>query len=209
MNQVEIGKFIKEMRKEKGITQSELADKLLISNKTVSKWETGNGLPEVSLMMPLCEILGVSVNELLSAQKLDEKEYRKKAEDNIMSLVNEKKKNKRLLILTAIVGVCAMLACLTILVVSSYMAEEYIIASPWVTYLLLGVGMALLLVCVFALCFLDNSIGYFKCPHCGEVFVPKMKNYIMGVHGITWRRLRCPNCNKKSNCKKVLTKEEK
>ena len=80
MDQVKIGKFIQALRKQKGFTQKELADKLLVSDKTVSKWETGNGLPEVSLMMPLCEILGVSVNELLSAEKLDEKQYYLKAD---------------------------------------------------------------------------------------------------------------------------------
>ena len=208
MDQVKIGKFIQALRKQKGLTQKELADNLLVSDKTVSKWETGNGLPEVSLMMPLCEILGVSVNELLSAEKLDEKQYYFKAEENVMSLVNEKKKNKKLMTLMVIIGVCALVACLTILIVGAYMGEKYIIVDDWVAYLLIGLGVVLLLVCIFALCIMDNSIGYFKCKHCGEVFVPTNKAYIMAVHGATWRRLKCPKCGKKSNCKKVLSKEE-
>ncbi|MDE7084364.1 MAG: helix-turn-helix domain-containing protein [Clostridia bacterium] len=72
MNQIETGKFIKTARKEKSLTQRELAEKLNISEKTVSKWETGNGLPEVSLMLPLCKILDITVNELLSGERLNE-----------------------------------------------------------------------------------------------------------------------------------------
>ena len=75
MDQVKTGQFIKTMRKEKNFTQREIAERLNISEKTVSKWETGNGLPEVSLMLPLCELLGISVNELLSGERLDERRY--------------------------------------------------------------------------------------------------------------------------------------
>ncbi len=91
------------MRKEKGLTQRALADKLLISDKTVSKWECGNGLPEVSLMMPLCEILGITVNELLTGKRLDSSEYQQNAEENIMKLIEEKNEAKFRLIIEAIV----------------------------------------------------------------------------------------------------------
>ena len=74
MDQVKIGRFIKECRNEKNMTQQELADKLMVSYKTISKWECGKGLPEVSLMIPLCEMLGVNVNELLSGCHIEEKE---------------------------------------------------------------------------------------------------------------------------------------
>ncbi len=69
MDQVKIGKFISQMRKEKGLTQKQLGEELLISDKTVSKWETGKGMPEVSLMLPLCEKLGINVNELLTGKR--------------------------------------------------------------------------------------------------------------------------------------------
>ena len=93
MNQEKTGKFIAEKRKEKSLTQQELADILGISNKTVSKWECGNGLPEVSLMMPLCEASGISVNELLSGEELDNT-YVEKAEENFIELIKEKENNK-------------------------------------------------------------------------------------------------------------------
>ena len=93
MDQEKTGKFIAEKRKEKSLTQQELADVLGISNKTISKWECGNGLPEVSLMMPLCEALGISVNELLSGEELHNT-YAEKAEENFIELIKEKEKTK-------------------------------------------------------------------------------------------------------------------
>ena len=88
MNQVAIGQFIAESRRAKGLTQMQLADVLSISDKTVSKWERGKGLPEVSLMLPLCKTLGISVNELLSGERLESERYFEKAEENMMSLVD-------------------------------------------------------------------------------------------------------------------------
>ncbi len=87
MDQQKIGKFILEERKKKGYTQKQLADKLSISDKTVSKWENGNGIPDISLLLPLCEEFGISVNELLSGECLTDTEYKQKAEENIMKLV--------------------------------------------------------------------------------------------------------------------------
>ncbi|MBR2327280.1 MAG: helix-turn-helix domain-containing protein [Clostridia bacterium] len=94
MDQVKIGDFIATERKRLGLTQNELAEKLSISNKTVSKWETGRGLPEVSLMLPLCEILGVTVNELLAGERITEN-AEKKAEENLMLLLESNEKTDR------------------------------------------------------------------------------------------------------------------
>lgn len=102
MNQIKTGLFIKEMRKAKNLTQRELAEKLIISEKTVSKWETGNGLPEVSLMLPLCDLLGISVNELLSGEKLSNAEYVRKAEENMVSLMTDKTRPKTKIIIATI-----------------------------------------------------------------------------------------------------------
>ena len=100
MNQELTGKFIAQVRKEKNLTQKELADRLGISDKTVSKWETGNGMPDVSLLQPLCKELSVNLNELLSGERLSEESYNGKAEDNMVQLIkdseNEKKKEKGL-----------------------------------------------------------------------------------------------------------------
>lgn len=93
MDQKKTGGFIAAKRKEKSLTQQQLADTLGISNKTVSKWECGNGMPEVSLMLPLCGALDISVNELLSGQELDEA-YVERAEENFVTLIREKEQAK-------------------------------------------------------------------------------------------------------------------
>ena len=95
MDQIKVGKFISSNRKLKHMTQRELADILGISDKTISKWETGNGLPEVSLMLPLCEALDISVNELLSGEKLSIINYQEKAEDNMLSLLKKNEANRK------------------------------------------------------------------------------------------------------------------
>ena len=95
MDQLKTGRFIKLLRTEKQLTQREIAEKLNISEKTVSKWETGNGMPEVSLMLPLCKILEISVNELLSGERLDPEKYCEKAEENIVFLSADKTDPKK------------------------------------------------------------------------------------------------------------------
>lgn len=95
MEQEKIGEFIAAQRKEKGMTQKQLGDALKISDKTVSKWECGKGLPDISIIMPLCELLNISVNELLSGEHLTEDSYPEKAEENIIQLIQETENQKR------------------------------------------------------------------------------------------------------------------
>ena len=83
MDQEKIGKFIQKLRKEKELTQQELANKLNVTDRAVSKWETGRGLPDLSIIKTLCEELDISINELLSGEKLNKKEYNEKLEENI------------------------------------------------------------------------------------------------------------------------------
>lgn len=95
MVQEKIGRFIAEMRKQHNMTQREFADALGISDKTVSKWECGNGMPDLSLMQPICEILEINLNELFSGERLTDADYKKKAEENILSLIKEAENTKK------------------------------------------------------------------------------------------------------------------
>ena len=95
MDQIKIGRFIADLRKEKGMTQKELADAIGVSDKAVSKWECGKGMPELSMLMPLCELLQINVNELLSGEKLSHDNYSQKAEENIMNLMEENRKHRK------------------------------------------------------------------------------------------------------------------
>ena len=203
MDQVKIGRFIKAIRKEKNLTQREVAERLSISEKTVSKWETGNGLPEVGLMLPLCELLEISVNELLSGERLDEKRYFEKAEQNIMSLIQEKAEAKKKLIIAVIVASVTLLAGLTICLLSKLLEME-----TWLRIVLAVFGFIIICAGVGVACVLERDAGVYECKHCGERFTPTMKEYILAPHTITTRRFRCPKCGKKSYCKKRLSKSE-
>lgn len=108
MNQEKIGRFIAECRKKKELTQFQLAEKLGITDKAVSKWETGKGLPDASIMIDLCDELDINVNELLSGERLTQDNYQEKANENIVSMVkvadkNRKIKNKVLLIFVILI----------------------------------------------------------------------------------------------------------
>ena len=95
MDQIKTGRFIADLRKEKGMTQKELADAIGVSDKAISKWECGNGMPELSMLIPLCELLQINVNELLSGERLSHDNYSQKAEENIMNLMEENGKHRK------------------------------------------------------------------------------------------------------------------
>lgn len=202
MEQVKIGKFIQEMRKEQSLTQRELAEKLNISDKTVSKWETGNGLPEVALMLPLCELLHISVNELLSGQRLDEKQYFKKAEENIMDLLKERAEAKKKIVLSLLIVFMAMISAVTLVVLASYLEMQI-----WLRVLLIVIAVVVIVIAIGVACVLDREAGVYECKNCGERFVPKMSAYFFSPHTITRRWLKCPKCGKRTCCKKHLSKE--
>ena len=111
MNQEKIGNFIQEKRKEKKLTQSDLAEKLGVSNKAVSKWENGLNMPDLSLFKPLCEILDISINELMSGEKINDEEYQKKLEENIINITEYKKKQSDIMgyIIFSVIGIICLI----------------------------------------------------------------------------------------------------
>lgn len=205
MDQVRIGKFIAAERKQKGYTQRQLADKLEISDKTISKWETGNGFPEISLLLPLCESLGITVNELLSGECLSDSEYKQKAEENMVNMIKEREANKRAYRITNIVGYMSSITFVTLMImVCIYGSTIPLMLTIVLTVLAIGVFATGLYVATHG----DQSIGYYKCPVCGEYFIPTYREYIMGIHFWSTRRLSCPHCRRKVWAKKVMSKNE-
>ena len=201
MDHVKIGGFIAKERKSKGYTQRHLADLLGISDKTISKWECGNGFPEVSLLLPLCKELDISVNELLAGQRVSENEYRKKAEENMVNLVKEAQESKKKIILSAMVAGLGIVGGVPLFVISGSFAMEM-----WMRSVLLGIGMFVSIGGIIIACILDRDAGAFECPECHERFVPEMRAYVMGLHTLTKRKLHCPKCGSTNYCKHVLTK---
>jgi len=200
MDQIKTGKFIAEMRKKQSYTQRQLADILGISDKTVSKWETGNGLPDVSLMMPLCDLLHISINELLSGERLSESEYKQQAEENMMNLMMERAESKKKILLSVIVCSLTILSGVTLFVLSGALEM-----GTWLRVLLPTIGSIVVIGGIGVAVVLDMTAGTFECPACSTRFVPAAAAYIAGPHTITKRKLKCPNCGKISYCKKRLT----
>lgn len=200
MNQIKTGKFISDMRKKKSYTQRQLAEILGISDRTVSKWETGKGLPDVSLMLPLCDALDISINELLSGETISDNDYKERAEKNIMNLVKEREESTKKIILSAVVCTLTIISGITLILVSGLleMQAQLRIILTIIALIVIAGGIAVA-------CVLDAESGTYECPKCGERFVPTLGAYIAGPHTITKRRLKCPHCGESSYCKKRLT----
>lgn len=201
MDQIKIGGFIAEERKRKGYTQKILSEKLGISDKTISKWERGNGFPEVSLLIPLCSELDITVNELLSGERVSEEQYRKKAEENMVNLVKEAQENKKKIILSVMVGILTIIAAVPLFIVAGMFDM-----STGVRIAFIAIGIVVVVIGIAVACIMDREAGAFECPECHERFIPDMKSYIMAAHTLTKRKLICPKCGAHRYCKKILTK---
>lgn len=199
-----IGKFIAEERKRKGYTQRQLSEKLGISDKTISKWECGNGFPEISLLLPLCNELDITVNELLSGQRVSEEDYQKKAEENMVNMIREKEENKTKFALTIIIGIISMVTFITLLLIVCTYTD--VIALP-VKVVLIAIACAIFAVGIAVAMEGERKIGFYKCRKCNELFIPSFAAYTFGLHIATTRYLKCPHCGARSWCKKVMSKE--
>lgn len=203
MDQVKIGQFIAQMRKKKEMTQQQLADELHISNKTVSKWETGKGMPEVSLMMPLCETLGISVNELLSGERLSDTEYKERAEKNMVNILAERHTNVNRLVATLFIffgtGVSVGLIASVVSVNELNTASEATLIVAAIITTVIGIASGISI---------DRRAGYFECTKCHTVFTPSGRDYMKNsLTVLPWgARFRCPHCDKTTYCKRRLTK---
>lgn len=200
MDQIKTGSFIASLRKEKDMTQAELAEKIGVTDRAVSKWECGNGFPDVALMLPLCQVLGIDVNELLSGEKISDDLLRKKSEENIMTILEEQKESRKKLTVSILVAVLTVIAFVTIFMVSGLENLD-----TWLRVVLIVVGTVCMLVGIGVACFLEWDAGTYECKYCGHRFVPSFKSYLMSPHMGFARKFRCPECGKKGYCKKKLT----
>ena len=204
MDQVKIGKFISDERKAKGYTQKQLSELLGISDKTISKWECGNGFPEASLLLPLCNELEITVNELLTGERISQQNYKKKAEENMVNMIREKEENKQKILLTTIIGVISTITFVTLLLVVCFYTD--VITLP-IKIVLMLIALSVFGVGLYVAMWGDRKIGYFKCRNCNELFTPTFMQYNMGMHLLSIRYLKCPHCKTRTWCRKVMTKE--
>lgn len=141
MNQEEIGKFISSCRKDKGLTQMQLAEMLNITNRAVSKWETGKSCPDVSIMLELCDILGITVNELLSGERIVMEDYQKKAEENLIELQSKKEEAQKSLSRVELIWLVISLLLMPVHLAINYFYPENSGTGVGLVVILIGFAM--------------------------------------------------------------------
>lgn len=199
MNQIKIGRFIAERRKCVNLTQMQLAGKLGITDKAVSKWERGVAMPDTSIMLELCELLDISVNELLSGEKMD-MEMKQQNEQILLDMAKElEEKNKKVWTSMWMILILSTIALLGGIAV----AIAFVPKGIWTLITLLASCVLFVIPCYYALK-LEISVGAYKCKNCGHEIVPSFKEAMMAMHRGTTRHLKCPKCGKRTWCKKIL-----
>ena len=202
MNQVKIGKFIAECRKKTNLTQMQLAEKLNITDRAVSKWETGRAMPDSSIMLELCDVLGITVNDLLSGEVVVMENYNKELENNLLEIVKEKEEaDKRLLNLEIVLCIISLLPLIAAIVIAGVVPME-----EWKAGLLVGLGLLPLLIAAPFAIKIEQKAGFYECQNCGHRHIPKYSSVLWAMHLNRTRYMKCPKCNKKSWQKKVISK---
>ncbi len=203
MDQIKIGKFISERRKSVGLTQAQLAEKLNITDRAVSKWETGRAMPDSSLMLELCEILKISVNDLLCGEVVTVENYNKELERNLLEMVKAKEQaDKRLLALEWVIGILSCIVLFAPILIGALLPME-----NWQRIVCVFSGFIPAFVGFFFTLRIEQVAGYYECKKCGHKYVPTYKAMTMAPHMGRTRYMKCPKCGEKSWQKKTLNKE--
>ena len=207
MNQEKVGKFIVKLRKENNMTQQELANKLNITDRAVSHWENGRSMPDAGIMLELCKILNVNVNELLSAKKIPQETYSERAEENLLEMKREiESQNRRIFTLNKII-----INLVVIIFIVIGLAATFIEMSMFIRNIIFAVDLVMLISVGFFTLNILQKTGCYECQECKYQYIPGYTQMFFGKSGITntnWR-MKCPKCKKKCWHKKVLTKSEK
>ena len=204
MDQIKIGKFIASCRKEQSMTQAILAEKLGISDRAVSKWETGRSMPDSGIMLELCELLKINVNELLSGERIVAESYDRRAEENLLELKQQvEEKNRQLLRVEYLISFPAVIAGLFMCFTASFVEMPV-----WIRIALIAVTLVMIFTVAFIAVGIEQKAGYYECQCCHHRYVPTYRQTILAMHSGRTRYMKCPKCGKHSWQKKVLTKED-
>ena len=202
MDQIKIGKFIAECRKKRNLTQMQLAEKLNITDRAISKWENGKGMPDSSIMLDLCSELKISVNELLSGEMIDMKEYDKKAEELLLKLAQQDEfKNKKIMTSMWTLLITSTIFYILILLLAINTLEEGLVLGA-----IICVSTIVFIIAGFIGLKFEIDAGYYECKKCHNKFVPTFAQALNAPHMATTRYLKCPKCNKRTWAKKVMSK---
>ena len=203
MDQVKIGKFIAERRKAEGLTQAQLAEKLNITDRAVSKWETGKSLPDAMIMLDLCGILKITVNDLLSGEVIVMDNYNKELEKNLIETVKQKQEaDKRLLNIEIAVGIICVVIMFALVMIASFVQMQ-----EWLRVVLILIGLMPLVAAIPFMIKIEQTAGYYECAKCHHKYIPTYQSVLWSQHYGRTRKMKCPECNQKSWQKKVLSKD--
>ena len=203
MDQIKIGKFIANRRKEQNLTQMQLAEKLSITDRAISKWERGKSLPDSSIMLELCNVLGISVNDLLCGEVVAMDNYNKELENNLIEMIKQKEQaDKRLLSAEVFTGITATVVLFALIFVAAFVQM-----SNGLRITLIVFGFVLFLADCFYALRMEQVAGYYTCKECGHRYVPTYRAVAMAPHMGRTRYMKCPKCHQKSWQKKVISKE--
>ena len=202
MDQIKIGKFIAERRKSKKLTQAGLAEKLNITDRAISKWETGKGMPDSSIMLELCSELDITVNELLSGEMIEMNNYNEKAEQNLLEMKKQKEEaDKRLLTIEIVMGVITLIMYLALVMIASYLEmsdnDRLLIIIP---------STAVVVIMAFVALRIEQVAGYYECAKCHHKYIPTYRSVLWAMHINRTRYMKCPECGRRSWQKKRVTK---
>lgn len=203
MDQKRIGQFIAQRRKAAGLTQLQLADALGITDRAVSKWETGKAMPDCSIMLALCDILGITVNDLLCGEVITMEQKNEKTQQLILDLAKQKEAaDKKLLALEILIGIFSVIILLAFVFPAAYVPME-----TWLQVVLVIAGFAICMVGILYALRIEQTAGYYQCAKCGHRHVPSFSSVLWAMHFGRTRYMKCPRCGKRTWQKKVLTKE--
>lgn len=202
MDQIKIGKFISNKRKEKNITQSELAELLGITDRAISKWENGICMPDASNILELCNILNITINDLFSGEVVDMKENEKKLEEHLLEMTKAKEqRDKELLTIEIFIGIIVSVTMFTCIFIASFVQME-----NWLKIVLIIIGVVPFAVGITYAIRIEQVAGYYECNTCHYKYVPTYKSVLFAKHINRTRKMICPKCGKKTWQKKILTK---
>ena len=195
----------KPKRKEKKLTQDELAEKLGVTNRAISKWENGVCMPDSGIISDLCEILGITINDLFHGKVIDKKDD---VEKYLLEIYKQKEdSDKKLLNFEIVVGVISFVYAILVIMLSAYF-NEYKQFAESDMLLIVGASFIYMVVMCVVLLRIEQIAGYFECGKCHHRYVPKFKSVFWAMHINRTRYMKCPKCGKWSWSKKVIGSDE-
>ena len=202
MDQVKIGRFIAERRKANHMTQMQLAEKLNITDRAVSKWETGKSMPDAALMPELCRLLNITINDLFNGEVIIMENYQERTEELLIEMAKQKEESdKKMLSMEILIGIFS-----TVIFLGSVFVAALVALPVWARICLIIAGLIPFIIGISYCIKIEQTAGYYECAECGYRYIPTFSSVLWAPHMGRTRQMKCPHCGKRSWNKKVLTK---